>query len=219
MKVLFIICFISVALVGCAREISEEEAVRRRAIERAEASWPGSSFARKSALASALLQNCQNTFAGKDVAKMMQTFNETLNIACALGIDQMEKLWLERRGTGQFRRFGGVPGSVLSIKVSGDNFEYYKQLADWAVDSITAVACNECLTEGVQHLRIIDEQNIDEFDEPLFDELLGYYSVYIQIYDLVIAPEGSAISYRQAIDDLRSETKKISSRIDSRLSR
>ena len=74
---------------------------------------------------------------------------------------------------------------------------------------LVSAAFDQCIRETMRTIKTNGGDRLSGFSE-----LLNYYAVYTQIYDLSITPQGSYNSYQQTLGDLRGTSNLLSTKLE-----
>jgi len=203
MKRLFVALCTLISLASCGGTgMSFEEIAAQEAAYGADEAANKAEYNRNAAQASTLLQSCDTIHAVLDTPTLMRYVKETLDVACRSNLAQMEII--SQKWDLAITREVYMKDTNASIELAKHKLKSIERGTN-----LIGAAANECLTKGMQQIGNTGGQSMESFHE-----LLDYYVVYTQIYDLVADPKGSLVSYRQAISDLRLETTIMSSRLN-----
>lgn len=149
-----------------------------------------------------LKARCSNILTNDSVFTLMKFVKENIDAGCQLNISQMEiisQVWDL-----------AISRSVY-LNDTNPNVELMKYKLEIEKKGMNLVneASYDCIFEGMQKIRELNGQ-----EHIGFNELLDYYALYSQIFNLSNDPSGSLRSYNENIDEFMSEMQKLSSKLD-----
>jgi len=201
MRSMSLLCCILTVLVGCAVGPSREEIEESTAQEEALEAEKKAYYDKNSAQALEMLKMCQTFSTINDARALMKAIKPVIDGACQVHLTQMEII-------------AGVWDVAITrsvyLKDTSPSLEIAKYQL-WRSERgfhLIDAACDQCIKQAMQQINSLNGRSMDGFDD-----LLNYYTTYTQIYDLLVTPKGSLMSYKQAINALRLETTKMSNKL------
>lgn len=152
--------------------------------------------------AHSIVETCNSDIKNKTVDELMIYTKGYIHNAIEVNLNQMQQISLFWQNA--IARNVYLDEESPSIQLS--NF-----MLDLSREGITLVSTsvNECALNCMQNVKALGGET-----KSGFNDLMEYYSLYTQMYNLANNPSGSLISYNQAIENFKLEKTRLSSKLD-----